>query len=51
MPARERIPEALRPVEFDLRQLDLPPEHRRVLTDDWAPVEWLTDLALLEALR
>ncbi len=25
--------------------------YRRVLTDDDAPIEWITDLALLEALR
>jgi spermidine synthase len=51
MPPRERVPDALRSVELDLRQLEVPLRHRRVLTDDWAPVEWLTDLALLEALR
>ena len=51
IPPSEEIPEALRSVGLDLQPVDVPRRHRRVLTDDHAPVEWLTDLALLEALR
>jgi 4-amino-4-deoxy-L-arabinose transferase-like glycosyltransferase len=51
VPPPERIPLALRSLGLGLRTMDVPPEHRRVLTDDDAPIEWLTDLALLEALR
>jgi spermidine synthase len=51
VPRAEEIPESLRSVGLDLRLIDVPLRHRRVLTDDHAPIEWLTDLALLEALR
>ncbi len=51
IPPPQRVPEALRSLGLDLRPIDVPSRHRRVLTDDHAPIEWLTDLALLEALR
>jgi spermidine synthase len=49
--APDRVPDALRPLGLALRAIDAPERHRRVLTDDDAPIEWLTDLALLETLR
>ena len=50
VPPSEVVPEVLRPVGLSLRPIDVPPRLRRLLTDDHAPIEWLTDLALLEAL-
>jgi predicted membrane-bound spermidine synthase len=50
VPRPDQIPEALRSVGLEMRPIDVPSRHRRVLTDDHAPIEWLTDLALLEAL-
>jgi hypothetical protein len=50
MPPPERVPELLRPVGLALHPIDVPERHRRILTDDHAPIEWLTDLALVEAV-
>jgi len=47
----DHVPAVLRALALDLRPLDVPERHRRLLTDDHAPIEWLTDLALVEALR
>jgi predicted membrane-bound spermidine synthase len=49
-PRPERIPEPLRSVGIQLHPIETAARHRRVLSDDHAPVEWLTDLALIEAL-
>lgn len=51
IPPPEKVPMALRSVGLGFRAIEVPAEYRRVLTDDDAPIEWLTDLALLEALR
>jgi predicted membrane-bound spermidine synthase len=50
MPPPERLPELLRPARPTLHRIDVPERHRRVLTDDHAPIEWLTDRALVEAV-
>lgn len=51
VPRPEAVPAALRSVGVSLHPLDVPAEYRRVLTDDHAPIEWITDRALLEAVR
>jgi predicted membrane-bound spermidine synthase len=51
VPPMEQVPEPLRSVGIQLQPIEVPRQHRRVLTDDHAPIEWLTDLALVEALR
>jgi spermidine synthase len=49
-PPRGSTPPELRTLGVEPQPVDVPARYRRVLTDDHAPVEWLTDLALLEAL-
>jgi spermidine synthase len=49
-PPSSEVPAALRSVRLALAPIEVRPEHRRVLTDDHAPIEWITDLALIEAL-
>ena len=51
IPAPDEVPAALRPVGLTLLPIAVPMRHRRVLTDDHAPIEWLTDVGLLEAIR
>jgi len=50
VPSSDAIPPKLRGLGVELQPIDVPTRYRRVLTDDHAPIEWLTDLALLEAL-
>jgi hypothetical protein len=49
-PSLDAVPPALQGVAIEPEPVTVPAGHRRVLTDDYAPMEWLTDLALLEAL-
>jgi hypothetical protein len=49
-PELSAVPEELRSLGIALRPPQFPPEFQRVLTDDHAPVEWLTDLGMIEAL-
>jgi hypothetical protein len=49
-PPADHVPSVLRSLALDLRTADVPEAHRRVLTDDHAPIEWLTDAEMFEAL-